>query len=81
MANRPNNLMIRFLLRHLVSGAVGGFVLGGLLLAANVAGLKDMIFASPDRNLFLFMLFFSLFLTFGSIGMAVGVMQLGEERD
>jgi hypothetical protein len=31
--------------------------------------------------LFLLLLFFGLFVTFGSLGMAVGVMQLGEERD
>jgi len=72
---------VRFLLKHLCSGALGGIVLGGLLLAGDVAQLKTMIFASPDRHLFLFMLFFGLFLTFGSVGMAVGIMQLGEERD
>lgn len=56
-------------------------MLGILLLAGDVAQLRTMIFASPDRNLFLFMLFFAMFLTFGSIGIAVAVMQLGEERD
>lgn len=36
---------------------------------------------SPDRLLYLLLLFFGLFITSGSIGMAVGVMQLGEDRD
>jgi len=72
---------IAFLLRHLAFGSVGAFVLGGLLLWFDVAGLGTLIFRSPDRNLFLVMLFFGLWITFGSIGMAVGVMQLGEERD
>lgn len=72
---------IRFLLSHAVYGTIGGFVFGGLLLAADVAGLRTMIFASPERNLFLLLLFFGLFVTFGSIGMAAAVMQLGEERD
>lgn len=73
--------VVMFLLKHLLCGTVGGFVFTGLLLCFDVAGLATMIFASPDRILFLLMLFFGMFLTFGSIGMAVGVMQLGEERD
>ncbi|MBL8668495.1 MAG: hypothetical protein JNM48_13645, partial [Rhodospirillales bacterium] len=44
-------------------------------------GIGSLIAASPDRGLFLVLLFFGLFITFGSIGMAVGIMQLGEERD
>jgi hypothetical protein len=76
-----HNPAVRFLLKHLAAGTVGGFVFGALILAGDIAGLRTMIFASEDRELFLFMLFFGLFLTFGSVGMAVGVMQLGEERD
>lgn len=72
---------IGFLLKHLVYGIIGGFVFGALLLWQDVAGIATLIFASPERDLFLLLLFFGLFITFGSIGMAVGVMQLGEERD
>lgn len=72
---------VEFLLAHCLCGVVGGVVLGGLLLWHDVNGLGSMIFASPDRYLFLTLLFFGLFVTFGSIGMAIGVMQLGEERD
>lgn len=70
-----------FLLRHLIFGTVGGVVFGVLLLWFDIAGLWTMIAQSPDRELSLILLFFGLFITFGSIGMAVGVMQLGEERD
>lgn len=62
-------------------GSVAGFFLGGLLLWSDIANLGTLIFASPDRNLFLLLLFFGLWITFGSIAMAVGVMQLGKERD
>jgi hypothetical protein len=72
---------VTFLLKHCLCGSVGGVALGGLLLWHDVDGLGTMIFASPDRELVLLLLFFGLFITFGSIGMAVGVMQLGEERD
>ncbi len=70
-----------FLLKHLTYGTVGGVVFGVLLLAFDIAGLWTMIADSPDRALSLALLFFGLFITFGSIGMAVGIMQLGEERD
>ncbi len=72
---------IGFLLKHLGYGSFGGFLFGGLLLWFDVAGLATLIFASPEWPLFLLMLFFGLFVTFGSIGMGVGVMGLGEERD
>ena len=72
---------IGFLLKHLVYGSFGGFLFGALLLWFDVAGLATMIFASPEWPLFLLLLFFGLFVTFGSIGMGVGVMGLGEERD
>jgi hypothetical protein len=72
---------VGFLVRHLLYGSVGGIVFGLLLLWQDVAGLRSLIFASPDRDMFLVLLFFGLWITFGSIGMAVGVMQLGEERD
>jgi hypothetical protein len=70
-----------FLLKHLIYGTVGGVVFGVLILWFDIAGLWTMIADSPDRELSLILLFFGLFITFGSLGMAVGVMQLGEERD
>lgn len=72
---------IGFMLKHLLAGSVGGVLLGALILWYDIAGLGTMIFAPPANLLALVMLFFGLFVTFGSIGMAVGVMGLGEERD
>ena len=72
---------IGFLLKHMLAGTIGGVLLGALILWYDIAGLATMIAASTDKVLALIMLFFGLFITFGSIGMAVGVMSLGEERD
>lgn len=72
---------ILFLLKHLLAGTIGGVVLGVLVLWLDVAGIASMAAASPDETLIHIMLFFGLFITFGSIGMGVGVMSLGEERD
>lgn len=77
----PYAPFVTFLLKHLAVGTVGGLLLGVLLLAMDVAGLRTLILASPDRALFLVLLFFGLWITFGSLAMAVGIMQLGEERD
>jgi hypothetical protein len=70
-----------FMLKHLVAGACGGVLLGALVLWYDIAGIATMAAASSDEFLIYAMLFFGLFITFGSIGMAVGVMGLGEERD
>ena len=72
---------ILFLLKHCAGGCAGGLVFGWLILKFDIAGLGTMIAASPDKYLVLGMLFFGLFITFGSIAMAIGVMNLGEERD
>lgn len=73
--------IVGFLIKHLLAGSAGGVLLACLVLWYDVAGLASMIFASPVNLVALWMLFFGLFVTFGSVGMAVAVMGLGEERD
>ena len=73
--------VVGFLIKHLLAGSAGGILLACLILWYDVAGLASMIFASPVNLVALCMLFFGLFVTFGSVGMAVAVMGLGEERD
>jgi len=77
----PQRDLLVYLAKHLVCGTAGAAVLGALLLWFDFAKLATLIFASPDKLMFLMMLFFGLFLTFGSIAVALGVMQLGEEHD
>jgi hypothetical protein len=79
--DRHQRHFLGFLLKHAGYGTVTGLVVGALLLWLDIAGLYTLISASPDRGLFLLMLFFGLFITFGAIGIAIGVMELGEERD
>lgn len=67
------------MLRHMLIGTTGGFVFGILLLVLDVGGLRSLIFASNDTGLALFLLFFGLFITFGSMGMAVGVMTIDKD--
>jgi len=72
---------VRFLLQHLAIGSLGGFLFGGLVLYFNMFGLGDLVIGSASPGLALFLLFFGLFVTFGSLGMGVAVMSLGQERD
>ena len=67
--------LTRFLLHHLLGGTVGALVFLGAMLATDYAGIASMIAASEDGALYLLLLFFGLWLTFGGVGMAVGVMR------
>lgn len=73
--------MLRFLIRHLLYGIAGGLVFGGGLLLLDFADLYSLISGSQEPLLWLLLLFFGLFATFGSVAMGVGVMSLGDHRD
>ena len=70
-----------FLLKHLLFGCFGGFLFGVLFLVFDVAGFGTLVWSSTDGGIALLLLFFGLFVTFGSVGMGAGVMALGRERD
>lgn len=72
---------ILFMLRHLFYGTVGGFTFGIILLVLDIGGLRSLIFTSNDRWVALFLLFFGLFITFGSVGMGVGIMNINNEEN
>ena len=70
---------VLFLLRHLFLGATGGFVFGAVLLWQDIFQLRTLLMSSDQPWLWLFMLFFGLFITFGSVGMGAGVMAMGRD--
>ena len=80
-AKRQQKEAVTFLLQHLLFGTLGGFLFGALILYYDLKGLGTLIWRSSDPWLALFLLFFGLFITFGSIGMGWGVFSLGRERD
>jgi len=71
----------KFLMTHLFYGSVVGFMIGWMILRFDFRGIGTMIERSPEGWLWTLLLFFGLFVTFGSLGMGVGIMSLGEERD
>ena len=68
---------LKFLLRHLLYGVTGGLVFGAGVLYLDIGSIRSLAFASDNPVLPIFMLFFGLFVTFGSVGMGVGIMSLG----
>ena len=70
---------ITFLLRHLLVGAAGGMVFGVLVIALDIAHLRSLAMDSQDGVLTLALFFFGLFVTFGSLGMAAGIMGLAQD--
>ena len=72
---------LAFIRDHLIGGTLGALVLGLVLLYADVGGLKQLMWDSPDRWLYLVLYFFGLWITCGSVALAVGIMRLGDHRD
>ena len=68
-----------FMLRHLLIGAGCGVAFGTLLMVQDWGGLYTLIRSADLSWLWFFLLFFALILTFGGVGMAIGVMSLGED--
>jgi len=70
---------IFFLLRHLLSGALAGMLFGVLVLVFDIAHMRSLAFNSENGALTLVLFFFGLFVTFGSLGMAAGIMSQGQD--
>jgi len=68
---------LRFITRHLATGLGAGALFGTVLLASDLAGLRSLALASEAPWLVLFLLFFGLFITFGSVSLAANLMLMG----
>lgn len=77
--NEPN--LIKFLLCHLLFGTVGGVTFGLGALYLDIGGIHTLAMSSEHTGMTLFLFFFGLFVTFGSLGMALGIMSLGRDSD
>lgn len=78
---RHEKTAIKFLLQHLLYGVTGGLLFGGLLLYMDVSHLRTMALEEDNGILTLILMFFGLIVTFGSLGMAAGVMGLAQDEN
>jgi hypothetical protein len=76
---RHEKNVVLFLLRHLAYGVVGGVVFGGLVLYYDIGHMRSLALDSDNGLLTLGVFFFGLLITFGSLGMAAGVMGLAQD--
>jgi len=74
---------LKFFGAHLCYGAAAAITFGVAVLVINLSNIRVLALNSAHPALVLGLMFFGLFVTFGSISMAVGVMGLArdEERD
>ena len=73
----PNDrTALRFVMRHLAMGLGAGALFGAAILAVDLAGLRSLAMRSDAPWLVFFLLFFGLFITFGSVSLAANLMLL-----
>lgn len=66
--------LLPYLARHLLQGVLLGVFMSLALLYVDFAGLNTLIQGSSEPVVPLFMLFFGLCITFGSVSMGIAVM-------
>ena len=72
---------LKYLGQHLIYGLAAGGTFGAGILALDLGNLRTLALSSSQPTLVLILLFLGLFVTFGSVGMGVGVMNLGREDE
>lgn len=77
--NSKEKEALLFLGTHLIYGLAAGLTFGVAVLATNLGNLRTLAFESNHTALVLTLFFFGLFVTFGSVGMGVGVMSLAHD--
>jgi hypothetical protein len=80
-AAREARSIVRFMIEHTAYGGFGALVFGGLVLYFDIGGIYSLAMASRDAPIFVFLLFFGLFVTFGGISLGIGIMTLGGFSD
>jgi len=72
---------LKFLATHLLYGLVAGATFGIMVLVTNMGNIWTLAKESNHTGTVLALLFFGLFVTFGSVGMGVGIMSLARDDE
>lgn len=81
MSKPTDQPFLRFIIRHLVTGLAAGGLFGVAILVSDLAGLRRLVFSSESPWLAIFLLFFGLFITFGSVSLAANIMLLKRDEN
>lgn len=79
--NSKEREALTFLGVHLVYGLAAALTFGVAVLATNLGNLRTLALDSSQPALVLILFFFGLFVTFGSVGMGVGIMSLARDDE
>ncbi|MBS8273223.1 hypothetical protein DYI21_06460 [Thalassospira tepidiphila] len=80
-AAREARSIIKFMIEHTAYGGFGALVFGALVLFFDIGGIYTLAMSSRDAPIFIFLLFFGLFVTFGGISLGIGIMTMGGFSD
>jgi hypothetical protein len=80
-AAREARSIVKFMIEHTAYGGFGALVFGALVLFFDIGGIYTLAMSSQDAPIFVFLLFFGLFVTFGGISLGIGIMTLGGFSD
>ncbi len=80
-AAREARSIVKFMIEHTAYGGFGALVFGVLVLFFDIGGIYSLAIASRDAPVFIMLLFFGLFITFGGISLGIGIMNLGGFSD
>lgn len=72
---------LKFLATHLCYGLAAGATFGIMVLATNMGNIWTLARESNHTVTVIALFFFGLFVTFGSVGMGVGIMSLDRDDE
>lgn len=72
---------LKFLGVHLIYGLAAALTFGIAVLVTNLGNLRTLLMDSSTPISVMALFFFGLFVTFGSVGMGVGIMSLARDED
>jgi formate hydrogenlyase subunit 3/multisubunit Na+/H+ antiporter MnhD subunit len=79
--NRKEREALKFLAVHLVYGLAAALTFGIAVLATNLGNLRTLAMESSSPIAVLLLFFLGLFVTFGGVGMGVGIMSLARDDE
>lgn len=79
--NLKEKELLTFLGTHLLYGLSAGATFGIMVLATNMGNIWTLATESNHTFMVLTLFFFGLFVTFGSVGMGVGIMSLARDDE
>jgi hypothetical protein len=79
--NEKEREVLGFLAQHLFYGLAGGLAFGAAVLFTNLGNIRVLALDSAHPVLVLVLFFFGLCVSFGSVGMGVGIMNMARDDE